>query len=292
MEIFNTIISEINNREKSIIIWSSMFFLWAITRKEIRSAFIGVLKAFFTPKLFIPFLVYSAYITSIIFLFSKIGFWKSFLLKDTLVWFFGFAFINYVNINKVNEEKGYIKNNLIDNFKLFIIIQFIVNMYVFNLPVELIITPTVTILVGIQIVASYKEKNRDVQKILNGILSIIGITFIIFSFSKALADSVNFFTSVTFQKLILPPILYIPLIPFIYLFALAILYETTFIRLKIKQYYKPNLRQIKFKVIKTCNLNLNRLKRFQKIMFEYDLSTKEGLSIAIETIKRSNPKMV
>jgi hypothetical protein len=290
MEVINTIISEINNREKSIIIWSSMFFLWAITRKEIRSAFFGVLKAFFTPKLFLPFLVYSAYITFIIFLFSKIGFWKSFLLKDTLVWFFGFAFINYVNINKVNEKEGYIKKILIDNLKLFVIIQFIVNMYVFSLPVELIITPTVTILVGMQTIANYEEKYRDVQKILNGILSIIGIVFIIFSFSKALSDSGKFFSSITFHKLILPPILYIPLIPFIYLLALAILYETKLIRLKIKEYYKPNLRQIRVSLLKKCNFNLNRLKRFQKIMFEYDLSTKKGLSLAMETIKSKRNK--
>jgi hypothetical protein len=290
MDIFNTIVSEINNREKSIIIWSSLFFIWAFTRKKVRSAFADVLKAFFKPKLFIPFLVYATYIALIIFVYSKIGFWKLFLLKDTIVWFFGFAFINYVNINKVNEEKGYLKKSLIDNFKLFVIIQFIVNMYVFSLTVELILTPIVTILVGMQVIAEYDNKYRNVQKFLNGTLAIIGIVFIVFSFSEAISDSDNFFTSVTFHKLILPPLLYIPLIPFIYLLALAILYETTFIRLKIKEYYKPNLKHIKFRLLKTCNFNLNRLKRFQKIMFEFDLSTKKGLSNAIETIKSKRNK--
>jgi hypothetical protein len=289
MEFINTIIAEINNREKSIILWFLLLILWAFFQKAVRSAFVRVLKAFFKPKLFIPFLALSGYIVLIVLFFYKVGFWKTFLLKDTLVWFFGFAFVNYVNINKTNEDVGFFKKILIDNLKLFVVIQFVVNMYVFSLPLELLITPITALIVGMQAVSSYKEKYKTAQKILNGILSTIGFIFIIFSFSKAFVNSNNFFSSITFYKMILPLILSIPLLPFIYLLALGMLYETTFIRLSIKKYYKTNLKHIKFKLITTCHFNLNRLKRFQKIMFEYDLSTKEGVSLAMETIKIKKP---
>lgn len=285
MELLNTIILEINNREKSIILWTALFFIWAISRKEIRSSFIDVLKAFFVPKIAIPFLILSCYIIFIVWTLSKAGYWKTFLLKDTLIWFFGFAFILFFNSNKASEDDGFLKNVLIDSFKFFIIVQFIVNMYVFNLLAELIITPISTVLVGMSVVAENKEEYRIVHKVVNVILATIGSIFVIFSFSKAFTDLNIFLTSVTFQKLVLPPILTVFLIPFIYLMALVILYETIFIFLSFKEYYKKNLKHIKFNLIATCNLNLNRLKRFRKIMHDFDLSTKEGVTLAMGSIK-------
>ena len=285
MELLNTIIIEINNREKSIILWTVLFFIWALSRKEIRSSFIDVLKAFFIPKIFVPLLMLSGYIIFIVWVLSKFGYWKIFLLKDTLIWFFGFAFILFFNSNKATEEDSFFKKVLIDNVKFFIIVQFVVNMYVFNLLAELIITPLLTILIGMSVVAENKEEYKIVHKVVNVILSTIGFIFVIFSFSKAFTDLNIFLTSVTFQKLVLPPILTFFLIPFIYLIALFMLYETIFIFLSFKEYYKNNLKHIKINLIVTCNLNLNKLKKFRATMHDFDLSTKEGITLAMESIK-------
>lgn len=285
MEIVNTLLIEINNRERSIIIWTTIFLIYALSRKEIRSSLVALLKSFFVLKITIPTVVLICYVFSTVYLLFKVGYWKDFLLKDTLIWFFGFAFIIFINSNKANEENGYFKKVFIDNFKLFVVIQFIVNSYVFNLSIELIITPISTLLMMMSVYTGKKEEYRVVHKMVNYFLFIIGSVFILFSFSKAFTDFNNFLTSNLFQKLTLPLALTICLIPFIYLMAIFILYENIFLYLSFKEYLKDNLKHIKFNLIATCNLNLNRLKKFRKNLDKFDMSTKKGVALAMENVK-------
>ena len=54
MELVNSIIVEINNREFSILFWFFLLCLWVAFHKDVRSSFFSVLKAFFVPKILIP----------------------------------------------------------------------------------------------------------------------------------------------------------------------------------------------------------------------------------------------
>ena len=110
MELTKNIVNTFNNREWSILIWVSLFLLWAISRKEIRDSFHDVLRAFFQIKIIIPTALLAIYAFGSIVLLSKIGYWEYSLLKDTVIWFLGVAFIMLVNSVKASEEDGYFKN--------------------------------------------------------------------------------------------------------------------------------------------------------------------------------------
>ncbi len=285
MEIIELITSDINNREKSLLLWAALFFIWALTVKGVRSTLPNLFKIFFGPKFFGIFLIFTLYILFSIYVLFEIGFWEKKLLKDSMIWFFGTATILFLNTNKAKDEDNFFKKIANDCFKFFVAIQFVVNMYVFSLPVELIAIPFTAFLGMIAGVAESDDEHKIIRKPIAVIINTIGLIYIIFSFSHAITDSNGFLTSLTFKKLSLPLILTFLLIPCLYSLAVMFLYETILMRLSFKTYYKKNLKRIKYNLFLTCNLNYNRLKKFNKIMFNFDLSTNEGLAIAMKEIK-------
>ena len=73
----------------------------------------GVIKAFFNKKIFSVVLGMLVYTSLIVMLLLKIGLWDSFLIKDTIFWILGTAFVLLMNTNKATENisffsyKGY-----------------------------------------------------------------------------------------------------------------------------------------------------------------------------------------
>ena len=285
MELANNLIKIFNNREWSIIVWSSVFFFWAMSRKEVRASLNDVLRAFFQFKIITPIILLTTYVTGILLLLSRVGFWENSILKDTIIWYFGVAFIMLMNSVKASEEDGYFKNVIIKTIKFVIVIQFVVNTYVFSFPVELVITPVSTILVMMSVISESKEEYQPAHKAIQFLLILIGSSFLLFSFSKMFGDINNFLAIINLKKILLTPILTLTLLPFIYFMAIYILYETIFVVLSIKTYWKDNLKHIKFKLITTCKFSRRRLSRFRKKMHNFDLATKEGVALAMQEIK-------
>ena len=90
----------LNNREWATLIWAAGIFLPLIVRKEVRSSVRGILRTLLSPQLLIPLLIMVGYVVGEVWLGYKAGFWRSDLVKDTIVWFmvaalalfFGFLF--------------------------------------------------------------------------------------------------------------------------------------------------------------------------------------------------------
>jgi hypothetical protein len=64
----------------------------------------------------------------------------------------------FFNSNKATKVEYHIKEIVKENKNLTIIVEFIINFYVFSLLVKIFMIPFITILVLMQIVNEYKEK--------------------------------------------------------------------------------------------------------------------------------------
>ena len=111
--------------------------------------------------------------------------------------------------------------------------------------------------------AEIKKEYAPVKKVLDFFLSAIGIFFIIYAAGKIIGDYQAFVSAENMEAFVLPPILTTAFIPFLYLFALLIAYETLFVRLGffIKN-DSPLLRFTKIKIFQLCHFNLSKLNRF------------------------------
>lgn len=254
-----------NTREKAIIIWLLIFLVLALSQKNIRISLWSFIKFFFQRKILVLIMAMLLYTGLTVFFLSKIGIWEVSLIKDTIFWIFGSAFVLLMNSNKATQDEHHFKKIILDNLKLILIIEFIINRYTFSLWIELILVPVLFVIVSMSAFAEMKKEYMFGKKVINFILSAFFILVIVFALVKILGDYQDFASLENLRVFSLPPLLTFAYIPFLYLFALVMAYEILFLRLDIL--LKKDQKLAKFakqKVFALCHANLGKLNRFSK----------------------------
>lgn len=228
----NFFITIFNNREIALILWLLFILVWALFHTNIRISIYGVLKVFFSKKIFGSVFLMFTYVSFIIFIFYRLSIWDISMLKDTIVWFFSFAIILLINSNKANKNEDFLKNILLDNLKLILIFEFIINLYSFSLLIELFLLPILSIIVMLNTFMKSKQEYLSFTKITNSILVFSGFSFLTFSLMSVLNNFDNFLKMTILKSFLLPVALSVLLLPFIYFFAKYMKYETNKIRQK------------------------------------------------------------
>ncbi|MEW6179155.1 MAG: hypothetical protein AB1522_04425 [Chloroflexota bacterium] len=258
------IISTFNNREIATAVWFTIAFLWAISISGVRRSIHDLLKVFFTPKIIIPIMVMLLYIVCMILIFEKIGFWDESALKDTVLWTLGSPFALYFSLDRVSQDDNYFKRVILDNLKFVLILEFIVNLYSFSLLAELIIIPIVSVMLLMNAFAELKPEYKQVSKLLNFILGVFGLYLIAFTFREIVLDFKNFASLKNLRDFLLPISFSIALLPFLYIMALFMQYETFFVRIDLANKNSDVAKYAKRRVLVTCHLNLSKLNRVSK----------------------------
>lgn len=259
-----SIINALNNREIATAIWLTIILLWALSISDFRRSIPGLLKAFFHKKIFLPLLVMLLYIFLMVLAFKKIGFWDVSATKDTILWTLGSAFASYFSLNKVTQDSAYFKNVILDNIKFIVIMEFVVNLYSFSLPAELIVIPIVSFIVMANVLAESKPEYKQANKLFNFILGVFGLYLLTFTFREVVVDFQNFASLKNLRDFFLPPLFTVTLLPFIYIMALFSLYESFFIRINFANKNSDIARYAKRKVIASCHINLSKLNKVSK----------------------------
>lgn len=282
-------INTLNGREKAVIVWLLIFLFWALSQKNIRTSIIGVIKAFFQKKIIAVFLAMLVYVFFIILLFSKLQIWNVPLIKDTVFWILGSAFVLLMNVNNATQDEHHFKKILIDNLKLILVLEFIVTLYSFNFWIEMVFVPMMFLIVAMSAVAEIKKEFLPVKKLIDYVLSFIGIFLIVFAVLKIVGDYQGFLTANNLRSFVLPPLMTLAYMPFLYIFALIMAYEILFVRLDI---FLKNDKKLagfaKQKIFRLCFLNLGKLNRFAKESTSdfLNLKDKDGILNLIEKFNK------
>lgn len=262
----NTITDIFNNREMAIILWLLIFLIWVLTFKDIRSSIHSFGGTLFQKLFIIAFLAMSIYVGLILLLYFYLHLWDLTMVKETIYWFFGTALVLSFNVNNANDDEDYYKKILLNNVKFILILEFIINLYVFSFWFEMILIPSIIIFATMSAVAETQKKFVLVKKVLDFILAVYGIGLVVFAIIHITSDYSYLFTSINFVNFLLPPLLTIAFLPFIYFFALYISYESLFVRLDI--FIKEDKLLARFAKLKLFQLCFFRLKKLQKIKKE------------------------
>ncbi len=259
-----------NNREISTICWIIVFIILSLTQKTIRESMFGVIKAFTEYKILIMIFIMLVYISICISIFYSINIWDFSLFKDTLLWTFGVAFVMLVNINEASEREDYFRKALFNSFKLIIVLEFLTNFYVFNLVFELISLPIILFLTIISVFAERKEENKKAKQLADSLIIVYGIIVLIFSIYQASKDLDNFTTLYNLKLILLSPILTTLFLPFIYITAVFMTYESFLIRVKwILKENRKLFKAIRLKVFLNCRFNLRKIHLVSKKLHIY-----------------------
>jgi hypothetical protein len=260
------LINIFNNREKALIIWALIVLVVLLVNKSFRPPFLAVLKALFASKVAIGLFVMLAYISVVVFAAYEAHFWDISLLKDTIMWVLGTACIMFMNYDKVITERKYFHKVLLDNIKLVVLLEFITNLYVFNLVVELLLVPVLFFIAALLAVSDTKEEYKPVKKALQILLASYGIFVIIFSLVQVVGNFKDFATLYNLKDFLLSPLLTVSFLPFVYFLALYATYEALFTRVDIflRDRNEELIPYTKRQIFCTCLLNLKKLNRLSK----------------------------
>lgn len=272
-----------NNREISIFIWIVILLIWLFSQKGLRQSAISVIQAFF--KLLKWYLLMLLYISGIVLLFYKLNLWDTSLLKNTIYWSLGGAFVLFFNINKALENDNHFLKIFKDCFKLIILVEFLSNLYSFNLIIELVSIPFLVFTGAMLALYENKSEYESVHKIFNGILIIYCVSVLVFSALKITKSENVFFTIENLKSLLFGSIMTLSLIPFLYFIAIYMAYEGFF---KMKKFIlKENIklyRFLKWRIINRCHLNLKKIRLVNKKLHIYTSIEKEQIMIELNSI--------
>jgi hypothetical protein len=258
-------LAELTNRDWALLIWSTIALVAALTFKPSRQALPGLLKLVFWSRIAVALLLMCAYNVILIFLGYKLGLWHWWMLKDTVFWFFGTAVVMFFSYNKAVKENHYFRHIVADNLKFAAALDFILNFYVFSLPVELILIPLVTLIAILVVVAGTKKEFEQGKKLFQGVQAIIGISVAAYAIWQLLSHLSSFVSLKNLEDYSLPIALTVLFLPFIYLLALYSEYELLLKRIGWRMEDNPEaLSYARRQIIRACKLKLAGVKVFAK----------------------------
>lgn len=250
-----------NNREIASAIWIGVFIVIFLFFAQIRSSVGAVIKTLFQKLFIFTFLTMVLYVAIIVFGLYRIGLWEYPQLKSTIQWFCFSGLVVAFRYATSTEEGIKLKKVFTDNIKMIMILEFLVNTYTFSLIGELLFVPIVTIIVAVNVFSQSKEKYSFVVSLTNAFLSIMFFGLLAHSIANLVTDIDNFALFTTLQSFILPPMLSILFMPFVYLFVLYVAYDTVFVRLNLGPKKSNKLKcRAKWEIFKICHLNLRKVR--------------------------------
>ena len=281
MEIFT-------NREIATIIWITLFIIIFLLIKQIRTPILNSIKCFFKINILLYFFSYLCYLSLITYSFYYLELWDITYLKENIIWFI-FSGLPIGLIVATNEmERGFWKKVILKNLKLLVFVEFIISSFTFSLIVELLIIPTITLIVLVNTISKFKEEDKYVEKYTNIILTFFGLFILSYSLYKSITE-IHSIGNVSHLKSFLFPVFYsIISIPYMYIFKLIVEYEKLFMRLRCgkKRSRKLNL-LIKLRLLLFCNIQIKKL-QIAVNMNNYNLrsiSSKDEIDIMIRSYK-------
>ena len=104
-----------SNRELATFVWIAIFIVLFSFKKEIRKSILQVIKSFFVTGILSIILLLAIYTLGSILILKYYRFWDLTLIKDTIFWFVGFAFMTLFKLDKAKEISFFL-NVLKDSF--------------------------------------------------------------------------------------------------------------------------------------------------------------------------------
>lgn len=249
----------LSNREIALIIWIILALALCILNKQVRNSLYALIKLVFTtPVLLIVNLLVLDYTLLAIDFLQRTQFWDESLIKDTVFWTLGTGFV--LMFNSANtKEAGHFKKVLFDVIKWTIILEFIANFYTFSLLTEIILLP---ILVFIGVIQAYSElypKYKKVETIFKAINGLIGLSILSYATYKTFNQSEALLTIASLKSFLLPLLLTVIYLPFIYCLALYTQYESLFVRLPFLIHDVERRKAVKKQILLVANFDLGKL---------------------------------
>jgi hypothetical protein len=220
-----------NNREIALLFWFGMVLAFVLVREDLRPILLDLLRTALKPGLAVPVCLMAAWVGAVVFAAFQFGVWETGLLMDTSLWFFGTALAIMFSFATTFGEGQFVSRTLARALKVAILVEAFIGLYVFSLPVEVLLLPGATVLVMLSAVAGNESRHARVKTVLDIALALVGFALIAYVVWEIAIRWETFDSTAASHKLALPYWLTIGIVPLVYVFSLYAAYESVFARI-------------------------------------------------------------
>ena len=232
-----------SNRQIATGIWLLSGLLLCLLSGNIRSSIGRVLKTLLQQKLILLFGSMILNVCALCLLFSTFRLWSSDQIPATILWtvLSGFSVIG--RALTVKEGQTYFKRLFLDCLKITVVLEFLIVGYSFSLPVELVLVPFMTFLVLLIDLSRTKAEYASAKKLFEWI-AIVVMTIVLWKAVGHIWDQPGaFFTTKTGRNFLLPGLLTVASIPFLYFWYCYSHIENARIRINFKAFQSDEVKQ-------------------------------------------------
>ncbi len=241
--LWHIVTENFNNREIAGTTWLLLVLLFFLLKSgETRKILTNVFRATIVPKLLTVFGIFAGYVGLLAWIANSLGFWSPSQIIATIVWYIigGLPLLSQTFNAKEGSQhfRGYAKAVVSGTALL----EFIYVAKTFSLPVELVLTPIVTV---ISVLAAFTERDLEhvqVHSLMNWLLAVVAVAIFWNSIAQILDAPNEFFAADTFQAFILPIYFTIGSIPFFYALHCYSYIENAWIQIDQKRFQSEELK--------------------------------------------------
>ena len=280
-----------NNRELASGILFALFILWCFSKHEVRKSFLTVLKAFL--NLLTVFACFTCYVLLSIYLLESIQIWDSSQVKNTVMWYLFVGVGTFFGIAKARDSKNYFVTLFNQQFKVIVFIGFLIGLHSYNIFAELFLVTFTTILVVMNTYSKFNTDHQPVEKLSERLLAIIGTILIFHNLYLVYLNPDKHMQLATFQNFLVPLLLTVMLIPFLFCVAKFMAYETGLIQISIYTDSRELRRYAKFKSLIAFKGNIELIRHWLCYSCASEFESKKTIQNSIEKyIDKNNSNKV
>jgi len=223
-----------SNRELAAILWVLIliaFVCFSSRMEEVRKASKQVVVTFFVWKIQAVNCLMLIYISISVYFLAELGIWEVGQLKNTLIWTCSVAFMSMFKVEAIKKDRLFFKHAVLDNLKLVAIIQFIIGAYSFSLLTEFLVLPILSCLGFMSAIADSKKEYAPANVLINWLLVAYGVFLIGYTLYMLFIQFGVFATEQRAYDFLIPPLLTLLFLPFIFSLMVYMAYENVMVRL-------------------------------------------------------------
>ena len=274
-----------NNREIAVGVWILIFSCFIASNGPVRGSIPELLKSFFCLPILTSLALMTGYIVLVVFGLSSAELWDVSQLKNTIFWGLTVAFVSMFHLSKITEDDHYFINAVKDNFKLVVILEFVIAFHTFPLFVELLIVPVASMLVLMQVFVEGEKEYSGLAVLVEKLLTIFGGFLIVYAGYMLVTEPKSFFQAGTLTDFTLPIVLTLLFLPFMFMLALYACYENAFLRINFLYESHALRRHAKHTALFGFHMRTTLLRRWLRYIQSNRPSSRESIKDSAQQVK-------
>ncbi|MDQ5822323.1 MAG: hypothetical protein M3540_12860 [Actinomycetota bacterium] len=212
-----------NSREDALLLCVVAIIGYAIYKdpRGILGSFASLLRALAHIKLLLLFATAAAYAAGLAYVGHRFGIWHRTALKETIYWFLGTGVVLVGDATQANPRDPKSFRKLLRRaIRLTLLMEFLINLYVFPLLVEIVLIPLILMFYAMQLVAPKDDPQYTLTRaLIDGVLAAAGFVLIAYVAIRMLTNFDGFATRENAEDFLIAPVFTLALLPLLYVIA-------------------------------------------------------------------------